>query len=59
MGADLLHDEGIDGYGVTVAVLDTGYWNYWRLDMDPSYRYRLRALYDAIVDQEARPPKAS
>ena len=27
VAADLLHDQGIDGSGVTVAVLDTGFWS--------------------------------
>ncbi|MEM6455570.1 MAG: S8 family serine peptidase, partial [Acidobacteriota bacterium] len=48
---DLLHLFGIQGYGVTVAVVDTGYWRTRRLARNPFNQRRLLAQYDAIDDQ--------
>ncbi|MCP3959091.1 MAG: S8 family peptidase, partial [bacterium] len=51
IGADLLHAQGIDGSGVTVAVVDTGYWSSPGLDLNSNGQARLLAQYDAIADQ--------
>ncbi|MCK5190617.1 MAG: S8 family peptidase, partial [Methylococcales bacterium] len=54
--ADALHDEGIDGEGITVAVIDTGIWarkgkaKYLR---NNAYdQGRIVAHYDALTGQE-------
>ena len=49
-GAELLHDEGITGYGVTVAVLDTGVSSNKALTENTWRHDRLLAHYDAILD---------
>ncbi len=46
VGADRLYQEGITGYGVTVAVLDTGF------DKRVGPKHRMLAHYDAIADEE-------
>ncbi len=51
IGADQLHAQGIDGSGVTVAVVDTGYWSHPGLDDNASGQARVLAQYDAIADQ--------
>ena len=54
IGADLLFDEGIDGTGVTVAVIDTGMWySYNDLKNDLSGDNRIVAEYDAIANKVA------
>ena len=53
VGADLLFDEGIDGTGVTVAVLDTGIWySYNDLKNDLDGHNRIAAEYNAIKGKE-------
>ena len=51
IGADTLHAQGIDGTGVTVAVLDTGHFSHPALDKNPQGQTRVLAQYDAIADQ--------
>ena len=51
VGADLLHELGIDGSGITVAVLDTGFWPHEALDENLSGNERVLARYDAIAEQ--------
>ncbi|MCA9923164.1 MAG: S8 family peptidase, partial [Anaerolineales bacterium] len=51
VGADKLHDLGIDGSGITVAVLDTGYWSHEALGENRNGDQRVLARYDAIEDQ--------
>jgi len=51
VGADLLHAEGITGYGVTLAVLDTGHDNFNEVDKNSEGRWRFLAHYDAIQDK--------
>ena len=46
-----LHGQGIDGAGVTVAVLDTGFWNQSYLIDTPNTGYRVLAQYDVIRDR--------
>ncbi len=52
VGADLLHAEGITGYGVTLAVLDTGYAPEEPLVLNTEMRYRIVRTYDATRDKE-------
>ena len=55
LGAGSLHALGVTGYGVTLAVLDTGFYAHRNLVTDPSGRVRACWLaYDAIEGQMAR-----
>ena len=47
--ANQLHDEGITGQGVTVAVLDTGVWEGGWLARDTNSNWRIAGHYDAIA----------
>src|SRR4029453_15985887 len=49
--ANRLHAQGITGSGVTVAVLDSGLWEYSTLRNDSAGRPRIRARYDAIANR--------
>ncbi|MDQ5857609.1 MAG: S8 family peptidase, partial [Acidobacteriota bacterium] len=51
IGADLLHVAGIDGSGVTVAVLDTGMWKPSSLAKDTNGKNRVLAQYDVIRER--------
>ena len=51
IGADELHAEGITGYGVTVAVIDTGFWDREGLDTTAMGYRRAKVQYDAIRNQ--------
>ena len=51
IGADLLHDQGITGDGVGVAVIDTGLWPWHSLVEDTAGNSRLAVRYNAITDQ--------
>jgi hypothetical protein len=51
-GADLLHQHGVTGLGVTVAVLDSGLWETEALRVDTRGEPRVVARYDAIADRE-------
>ncbi len=50
IGADRLHEQGITGNGVTVAVLDTGLWQQPALQYTAKNKARILATYDAIND---------
>ena len=50
-GADKLHSQGITGLLVTVAVLDTGYWNHPSTDNTALGLGRVLAQYDAVNDR--------
>ncbi|MGB5831456.1 MAG: S8 family serine peptidase, partial [Thiohalocapsa sp.] len=52
VGADWLHDRGITGAGVTIAVLDTGLYGKGQLKKDRNKAKRWLANYDAIGDEE-------
>jgi len=50
--ADLLHSQGITGAGVTVAVVDTGLWDFqWPLCLNSHWYYRVLAKFDAQCDK--------
>ena len=48
MGVDQLHDKGITGEGVTVAVLDSGYWSTPGIDYDTQGNNRVLAYHDVL-----------
>ena len=50
--ADLLHDQGITGRGVSIAVVDTGLWSWRSLVNDSQGAPRLGVRYDAIRDEK-------
>ena len=50
VSADILHDDGITGAGVTVAVLDTGWDNFGSTSYDTNAEWRVLESYDAIQD---------
>ncbi|MGD8978222.1 MAG: S8 family peptidase, partial [Gammaproteobacteria bacterium] len=53
IGADQLHAQGIDGQGVTVAVLDTGMWySHNNIKRDLYENNKIVAEYDAQEDEE-------
>ncbi|MGB5391620.1 MAG: S8 family serine peptidase, partial [Thermoanaerobaculia bacterium] len=54
VGADLLHEQGITGTGVTMAVIDSGMSNSAYMTYDDSHQWRLLARYNAITDQMDR-----
>lgn len=51
VGADQLHEQGIEGSGVTVAVLDTGLWAIDPLEEGTNQQPRVLVQYDAILDE--------
>jgi hypothetical protein len=55
VGADQLHRQGVTGRGVTIAVLDSGLWEAPPLRYDTRGKVRIRARYDAILDQSGNP----
>ena len=50
IGANLLHEQGITGKNITVAVIDSGYWAQSALNKNTSGQRRVLAAYDAIND---------
>src|SRR5450830_253223 len=54
IGANRLHQQGIRGKGVTVAIIDTGWWYSWNWEKwDTSGKSRILAEYNAIKDKMA------
>ncbi len=51
VGAADIHRKGITGKGVTVAVVDTGYYETEDISKDPDGSRRVLAQYDAIAGQ--------
>jgi serine protease AprX len=47
VGANQLHSQGLTGFGVTVAVLDTGYWRETGLSTNAFLLPRVLVQYDA------------
>lgn len=58
VGADLLHQQGIDGSGVAIAVIDTGIWVDRSLTLNAHGQDRVSASYDAIQDAQIRPARS-
>jgi subtilisin family serine protease len=58
LGVDALHAQGINGTGVTVAVLDTGTWNSTALVKNPAGGTRLLAEWSAITSSTITVPAA-
>ena len=55
IGADELHDNGITGKDVTVAVIDSGLWAaHSALNKNTANRSRISAAYDALEDTEVK-----
>ena len=52
VGADALHQHGITGRGVTVAVLDSGLWETGEIANNTAGEPRIVGRYDAIKDLE-------
>lgn len=50
-GAAALHQHGITGRGITVAVLDSGLWEHENLARDTQGEPRIVGRYDAIKDK--------
>lgn len=48
--ADLLHQSGILGAGIGVAIIDSGLWNHPSLTLTPDGEPRVTVHYDAIRD---------
>ncbi len=53
-GADLLHQNGVTGSGITVAVLDSGLWEHPALALDTRGRPRVVGRFDAILNLEGK-----
>ena len=53
IGATDLHNEGITGEGIGVAILDTSIWTYGAVAYDTDHIWRLDQYYDAVEDFEA------
>ena len=51
VGADRLHAEGVTGNGVTVAVLDSGFWGHDDISRSADRKWRQLDHYDAIRDR--------
>ncbi len=51
-GAEELHQNGVTGTGVTIAVLDSGLWEHESLTKNTAGEQRVVARYDAIADVE-------
>jgi len=54
-GAALLHQAGITGKGVGVAVIDSGLWDVSALTRNTAGEYRVASHYDARHDREEAP----
>lgn len=57
VGAASLHNLGVTGRGVTVAVVDTGYFATDGIARNPDGSYRILANYDARTDSLTDPVK--
>lgn len=54
-GADLLHEAGITGRGVTVAIIDSGLWDTPALTQDPQGNHRVVAHFNARTNSADAP----
>ncbi len=50
--ADVLHQQGLTGAGVTVAMIDTGLWSFPSLNLDTQGQRKVIARYNAITDED-------
>ena len=50
--ADALHQQGLTGAGVTVAMIDTGLWSFPSLNLDTHGQRKVIARYNAITDED-------
>lgn len=50
--ADVLHDQGIDGWGVGIAIVDSGIYSGPGLAHDRYLMKRIKAVYDATTGQQ-------
>lgn len=50
VGADTLHEQGITGKGITIAVLDTGLWKSPGMEFSADGVSRILAQHDVILD---------
>ena len=55
VGANLLHQSGILGAGIGVAIIDSGLWDHPALTQTPAGELRVVARYDAILDSDSIP----
>ncbi len=51
IGASSLHESGIDGRGITIAVIDTGLWKKSATQYTADQEERILAQYDVIRDR--------
>ncbi|MBT8105368.1 MAG: S8 family peptidase [Woeseiaceae bacterium] len=49
--ADVLHDRGIDGWGVGIAIIDSGIYSGPGISQDRYQKKRIKAVYDATTGQ--------
>ena len=56
VNANAVHDMGITGAGIGIAVLDTGLWKHDGIRYDMAGNTRLTGLYNAMTDTEAQSP---
>jgi hypothetical protein len=54
-GADMLHEAGITGRGVTVAIIDSGLWDTPALTQDPQGNHRVVAHFNARTNSADAP----
>ena len=54
VGADLLHEQGIDGHGVTVAILDSGNMSAAEIKRNANGQIRKLQTYNAMTDIEGK-----
>ena len=53
VNGDAVHQMGIDGSGIGIAVLDTGLWKHAGIKNDAAGDLRIAAVYDAMTDSVA------
>ncbi|MBT8081850.1 MAG: S8 family peptidase [Gammaproteobacteria bacterium] len=56
VNGDAVHQMGIDGTGIGIAVLDTGLWKTTGIRYDSAGNTRIKAVYNAMTDQVAASP---
>ena len=56
VNADPVHQMGIDGSGIGIAVLDTGLWKHNGVKYDNSGNVRIDAVYNAMTNTLASSP---